>query len=91
MDWRLLMGSGRLQEVVAHEGSTVITNAARILIWAHSRPGLSFMKKRPLKANKLQAYERWQGRLSTIILIFMCTFPEQPRYLFWETVHLPLP
>ena len=32
LDWRLLMGSGRLQEVVAHEGSTVITNAARILI-----------------------------------------------------------
>ena len=38
------MGSGRLQEVVAHEGSTVITNAARILIWAHSKAGLSFMK-----------------------------------------------
>ena len=52
------MGSGRLQEVVAHEGSSVITNATRILIWAHSRPGLSFMKKRPLKANKLQAYDR---------------------------------
>ena len=74
------MESGRLREVVAHEGSTVITNAARTLIWAHSRPGLSFMKKRPLKPNKLQAYERWQERLSTIILIFMCTFPRQQRY-----------
>ena len=59
------------------------------------------MKKRPLKANKLQAYERWQGRQSIIILIFMCTFPRQPRYHslknfgplhhFWETAHLPLP